>query len=30
VEYADKRKKGQVGKSKTRKDNQSKEEVTNG
>lgn len=30
VEYADKRKKGQVGKSKTKKDNQPKEEVTNG
>lgn len=30
VEYADKRKKGQVGKTKAKKDNQPKEEVTNG
>lgn len=30
VEYADKRKAGKVGKMKTKKDNQSKEEVTNG
>jgi len=30
VDYADRRKKGQVGKLKTKKDNQPKEEVTNG